>query len=157
MQSNNDQLNQELINFLRQDELDYPGGAEKFGPAVLPLLQEIMKSNDENLATKAAYLAGYIKHDSTDQILSEAAENKFATVRIAAAFGAKKLKSGPAASAILKKVLDDNDAGVLKMGLKTVQDLKMADQFKTRIKKISSAHQDEVIRLSAQKLIKPGK
>lgn len=157
MQSNNDQLNQELIDFLRQDELDYPGGATKFGPAALPLLQEIIKSNDENLATKAAYLAGYIKDDSTDHILSEAADNKFATVRIAAAFGAKKLKSGPAASAILKKILDDNDAGVLKMGLKTVQDLKMTDQFKVRIKKISSAHQDEVIRLSAQKMIKPGK
>ena len=157
MQSNNDQLNQELINFLRQDELDYPAGAVKFGPAVLPLLKEIMKSDDENLATKAAYLAGYIKDDSTDQILSEAAENKFATVRIAAAFGAKKLKSAPAASAILKKILEDNDAGVLKMGLKTVQDLKMSDQFKTRIQKISSVHQDELIRQSAQKLIKPDK
>lgn len=157
MQSNNDNLNQELIDFLRQDELDYPGAAAKFGPAVLPLLQEIIKSDDENLATKAAYLAGYIKGDSTDQILTAAADNKFATVRIAAAFGAKKLKAGPAASAILKKILDDNDAGVLKMGLKSVQDLKMADQFKTRIQKISTAHQDEMIRLSAQKLIKPDK
>ena len=157
MQSNNDQLNQELINFLRQDELDYPEAAQKFGADVLPLLQEIIKSNDENLATKAAYLAGYIKGDSADQVLMEAAENKFATVRIAAAFGAKKLTSSPAATAILKKVLDDQDAGVLKMGLKTVQDLKMSDQFKVRIKKISTAHQDEIIRSSAQKLIKPDK
>ena len=70
MQSNNDNLNQDLIDFLRQDELDYPGGAAKFGSAALPLLQEIIKSDDENLATKAAYLAGYIKDDSTDQILS---------------------------------------------------------------------------------------
>lgn len=153
MQANNDNLNQELINFLRQDELDYPAGAAKFGPAVLPLLQELMKSDDENLATKAAYLAGYIKDDSTADILTEAAGNKFATVRVAAAYGAKSLK--PAlASAILKKVMDDNDAGVLKMGIRSVQDLKMADQFKVRLKKISTAHQDDVIRQSANKLIK---
>jgi HEAT repeat protein len=152
MQSNNDTLNQELINFLRQDELDYPAGAAKFGSSVLPLLQELIKSNDENLATKAAYLAGFIKDDSTESILTEAAGNKFATVRIAAAFGAKKLKPA-SASLVLKKIMDDNDAGVLKMGMKAVQDLKIADQFKTRLKKISTAHQDDIIRQSAGKLI----
>ena len=152
MQSNNDNLNQELINFLRQDELDYPAGAAKFGPAVLPLLQELMQTNDENLATKAAYLAGYIKDDSVADILTEAAGNKFSTVKIAAAFGAKNLKPA-SASAVLKKVMDDNDAGVLKMGIRAVQDLKIADQFKTRLKKISTAHQDVMIRQSANKLI----
>jgi len=153
MQSNNDNLNQELINFLRQDELDYPSGAAKFGAAILPMLQELMKSNDENLATKAAYLAGYIKDDSVENILAEAATHKFQTVRIAAAFGAKKLKPA-SASLVLKKIMDDNDAGVLKMGMRTVQDLKIADQFKTRLKKISTAHQDDIIRQSAGKLIK---
>ncbi len=152
MQSNNDNLNQELINFLRQDELDYPAGAAKFGPTALPLLQELMKSNDENLATKAAYLAGFIKDDSVENILTEAAASKFAPVRIAAAFGAKKLKPA-SASLVLKKIMEDNDAGVLKMGMRAVQDLKIADQFKTRLKKISTAHQDDIIRLSAGKLI----
>ncbi|MEO6681322.1 MAG: HEAT repeat domain-containing protein [Ginsengibacter sp.] len=156
MQSNNDQINQELINFLRQDELDYPAAAAKFGPAVLPILQEILKSDDENLATKAAYLVGYIKDESTPQILTDAADNKFATVRIAAAYGAQKIKSSPAAAKILKKVLEDNDAGVLKMAIKSVKDLKIADQFKVRLKKISTAHQEESIRASAQKLVKPG-
>lgn len=153
MQSNNDNLNQELINFLRQDELDYPAGAAKFGPASLPLLQELMKSNDENLATKAAYLAGFIKDESVTNILTEAASNKFATVRVAAAFGAKKLAPA-SASLVLKKIMDDNDAGVLKMGMNSVQALKIADQFKVRLKKISTAHQDDVIRQSAGKLIK---
>lgn len=153
MQSNNDNLNQELINFLRQDELDYPAGAAKFGPAALPLLQELMKTDDENLATKAAYLAGFIKDDSLRDILTEAAGNKFSTVRIAAAFGAKKLKP-ESASVVLKKVMDDNDTGVLKMAIKSVQDLKIADQFKVRLKKIATAHQDDSIRLSAGKLIK---
>ena len=152
MQSNNDNLNQEVINFLRQDELDYPAGAARFGSAALPLLQELMKSNDENLATKAAYLAGFIKDDSVADILTEAATNKFAPVRIAAAFATKKLKPA-SASLVLKKIMDDNDAGVLKMGMRSVQDLKIADQFKTRLKKISAAHQDDIIRLSAGKLI----
>jgi hypothetical protein len=49
--------------------------------------------------------------------------------------------------------MDDNDAGVLKMGIRAVQDLKIADQFKTRLKKISTAHQDDIIRQSAGKLI----
>lgn len=153
MESNNDKLNQELINFLRQDELDYPAGAAKFGPPSLPLLQELMKSNDENLATKAAYLAGFISDKSVPDILAEAAVNKFATVRVAAAFGAKKLTPA-SASVVLKKIMDDNDSGVLKMGIRAVQDLKIADQFKVRLKKISTAHQDDIIRKSAGKLIK---
>lgn len=153
MQSNNDKSNQELINFLRQDELDYPAGATKFGPAVIPLLRELMKSSDENLATKAAYLAGYIKDDSIENILTEAADSKFSTVRIAAAFGAKKLKPAAAAS-ILKKVMNDNDSGVLKVAIQSVQQLKLADQFKPRLKTISTAHQDDIIRQSAGKLLK---
>ena len=152
MQSNNDKLNQELISFLRQDELDYPAGAAKFGPASLPLLQELIKTDDENLATKAAYLAGFIKDKSVPSILAEAASNKFATVRIAAGFGAKKLAPA-SASAVLQKIMNDNDSGVLKMGISAVHDLKMADQFKARLKKISAAHQDDIIRKSAGKLI----
>lgn len=156
MPTNNDKINQELIDFLKQDELDYPAGAAKFGPAALPLLQEILKSNDENLATKAAYLAGYIKDDGVSSVLADAADNKFATVRIAAAFGANKLKP-LLASPILKKIMEDNDAGVLKMAIKSVKDLKIADQFKVRLKKISTSHQDEIIRQSVQKLITPDK
>ena len=51
MQSNNDNLNQEVINFLRQDELDYPAGAARFGSAALPLLQELMKIVIETLGS----------------------------------------------------------------------------------------------------------
>ncbi len=152
MPTNNDNINQELISFLKQDELDYPAAAAKFGPAVLPLLQEILKSDDENLATKAAYLVGYIKDDAASTVLEDAAVNKFATVRIAAAFGANKLKPAMAAP-ILKKIMEDNDAGVLKMAIKSVHNLKIADQFKVRLKKISTTHQDELIRESVKKLI----
>lgn len=154
MQSNNDQINQELIQFLRQDELNYPAGADKFGAEALPLLQELIKSDDENLASKAAYLAGYIKDEGRHRVLAEAATNKFAPVRIAAAFGARKLKS-TSASEILQTVMADNDAGVLKAAMKSVQDLKVTDQFKTRLKKISTLHQDDLIRQTAKKLIKP--
>mgnify|MGYP000974877440 FL=1 len=152
MPTNNDNINQELINFLKQDELDYPAGAEKFGPAVLPLLQEILKSDDENLATKAAYLAGYIKDDGKSSVLADAADNKFATVRIAAAFGANKLKPS-LASPILKKIMEDNDVGVLKMAITSAKSLKITDDFKDRFKKISTSHQDEHIRESVNKLI----
>ena len=65
----------DLLAFLRQDELDYPAAALKFGVDALPFLKELVVGSDENLAMKAAYLVGYIEGDAADQILEEAADN----------------------------------------------------------------------------------
>lgn len=142
----------DIIAFLRQDELDYPAAAAKFGKGALPFLSELIASSDENLATKAAYLAGYISDTSVKDILQKAAGNNFTTVRIAAAFGAQRLdaKSG---QAILDKSMDDGDPGVLKHALNSAVILNVAKNLKTKISKISKDFADDNIKLQANNLI----
>ena len=149
--TNIEQLNQELIQFLRQDELDYPAGAAKFGAAVLPLLTELINGNDENLAVKAAYLAGYISDSTVKGIIRNAASNKFAAVRVAAAFSAQKMK-GTDATAILEHSLEDSDPGVLKVAMRSVESMKLTKNFKTQLSKIAKANADEAIKSIASDL-----
>ena len=149
--TNIEQLNQELIQFLRQDELDYPAGAAKFGAAVLPLLTELINGTDENLAVKAAYLAGYINDGAVKGIIRQAASNKFAAVRVAAAFSAQKMKSADA-TAILEHSLEDSDPGVLKVAMRSVGNMNLAKNFKTQLSKIAKANADESIKSLATDL-----
>ena len=148
-----EELNQEVIAFLRQDELDYPAGAAKFGPEALPLLKGLIDGNDENLAIKAAYLAGYMKHDSVNDIMIDAASNKFSAVRIAAAFGSKNL-SKEVASKVLEKSLIDTDPGVLKVAIRSIDNLNLARDFKKQLTNISSVQVNEHISNFATALIK---
>lgn len=149
--TNIEQLNQELILFLRQDELDYPAGAAKFGAAVLPLLTELINGNDENLAVKAAYLAGYISDASVKNIITDAAANKFAAVRVAAAFSTQKMKAADA-TAVLERVLEDADPGVLKVAMRSVENMNLAKNFKTQLSKIAKVHADATIKSIATDL-----
>jgi HEAT repeat protein len=145
--------NMDIIAFLRQDELDYPGGAAKFGKAALPFLSELINSNDESMATKAAYLAGYIKNTTVKDILHKAASSNFPTVRIAAAYGAQRLdaKSG---QAVLNKALDDTDPGVIKHAMKSAVTLNVARNLKAKISKISKDFHDEHVKSVANSLMR---
>lgn len=144
---------QELLAFLRQDELDYPAGAKKFGSAALPFLAELVQGGDENLSIKAAYLVGYIDDEAGDDILEMAAEKGIAPVRIAAAFGAQK-RSAKIAESILNKSLDDNDPSVVKFALRSVSTMKMGNTFKSKIDKISKSFLNDEIKSEAQNLLK---
>lgn len=148
-----EELNEQVIAFLRQDELDYPAAAAKFGAAVLPLLKALIEGNDENLAIKAAYLAGYIKDDSVKDIISDAASNKFTAVRVAAAFGSQNLNAADA-SKILDKSLDDTDPGVLKVAIRSVESLNIAKNFKTKLSNIGKVQLDLNVKGFANDLVK---
>lgn len=144
---------QEILAFLRQDELDYPEGAKKFGKEALPFLSELVQGTDENLSIKAAYLVGYIDDEAGNDILQIAAEKGSAPVRIAAAFGAQK-RSAKAAESILSRSLEDNDPSVVKFALRSASAMKMEKTFKTKIDKISKSFLDEGIKSEALKVMK---
>ncbi|MDX5338735.1 MAG: hypothetical protein LPK25_06900 [Cyclobacteriaceae bacterium] len=145
--------NEELLAFLRQDELDYPAAALKFGKESLPFLKELINSSDENLAVKAAYLVGYIDDDSGDQILEEAATKGSAPIRVAAAFGAQSRKSA-GAEAILKKSLEDSDPSVIKFALSSAKKAKLEKTLQPKIEKISKNFLDEGIKSVASEMLK---
>ncbi|MDG1277027.1 MAG: hypothetical protein P8O16_07080 [Algoriphagus sp.] len=144
---------QELLAFLRQDELDYPAGAKKFGEAALPLLAELIEGNDENLSIKAAYLVGYISGTGADEILKGAADRGIAPVRIAAAYGAQK-REPKIAEAILQRSLDDNDPSVVKFAMRSASALNMEKNFKSKIDHISKTFLNDSIKADALNLMK---
>lgn len=143
----------ELLAFLRQDELDYPEAALKFGEDALPFLKELVASSDENLAIKAAYLVGFIQGDEADKILESAATVGSAPIRVAAAFGAQK-RNAASAESILKHSLDDADPSVVKFGLISTKAKKLEANLKTRIDKISKNFLDESIKSVAGEMMK---
>lgn len=144
---------QELLAFLRLDELDYPAGAQQFGKDALPLLADLVAGADENLAIKAAYLAGYINEEGSADILEKAAEKGSAPVRIAAAFGAK-MKKPEVAEAILSKSLDDIDPSVVKFALRSASSLKLEKNLKPKIDKIAKSFQENDILEEAKSILK---
>ncbi|MBN3520778.1 HEAT repeat domain-containing protein [Algoriphagus lutimaris] len=144
---------EELLNFLRQDELDYPAGAKKFGKDALPLLSDLIEGSDENLSMKAAYLVGYIDDDRVGDILKNAAEKGSSTIRIAAAFGAQK-RPPEVAEAILSKSLEDNNPSVVKFAMRSVSSMKLGKNLKSKIDHISKHFLDEDIKKSAKDMMK---
>jgi len=145
-----------LISFLRQDELDYEAASKEFGSDILPALESIIEGQDENMATKATYLAGYIGGDDSAGVLKRAAEVGNSPVRVAAAFGAKKIK-GKGAEEILKVSLSDHDPGVLKYGLKSVNSLRLQKNFKGALDNISKASLEKEIKDLAKQALKKAK
>jgi len=144
---------QELLAFLRQDELDYPAGAKKFGKSALPFLSELIQGSDENLSIKAAYLVGYIEDEASNDILEMAADKGSAPVRIAAAYGAQK-RTAAVAEAILSRSLEDSDPAVVKFGLRSAAAMNLEKTFKTKIDRISKTFLDEGIKSEAMNVLK---
>ncbi len=95
-----------------------PGGS-KVWCSSCTFLQEITEGGDENLATKAAYLLGYINDETAKTALVAAAGNKFTTVRIAAAYGAAS-QDADTAKTILGRLLGDYDHGVVKVTMRSI-------------------------------------
>lgn len=144
---------QDLLDFLRQDELDYPAGAKKFGEAALPLLAELIEGNDENLSIKAAYLVGYISGTGADEILKTAADRGIAPVRIAAAYGAQK-REPKIAESILERSFEDSDPSVVKYAMRSAAALKMEKTFKSKIDHISKTFLNDSIKEQALNIMK---
>jgi hypothetical protein len=67
--------------------------AARLGAAALPVLRDIIKGNDEMLASKATYLVSMISSSETADILRSAGRHNSAIVRVAAAASAGRLKA----------------------------------------------------------------
>ncbi|SFN98430.1 HEAT repeat-containing protein [Nitrosospira briensis] len=107
----------QLQRLLSSDEPNYTALA-RFGPKILPYLDQFVRGPDSDLAAKAASLAGMINHDDAVRVLQRAAKSPSATVRLAAASAALNLQR-PAVSGVLVTLLGDRDPGVRKFAIKS--------------------------------------
>ena len=72
----------QVRNELDPDEPDYVKAA-KLGEEALPYLEEIVKTGDALLASKAAYLASLIPDEKSVTVLETASKSNFPEVRAA--------------------------------------------------------------------------
>ncbi len=102
----------EVRKHLDPEEPNYPAAAAALGAEALPVLERLVRASDPLLASKAAYLASLIPDPAAARVLEVAAASREATVRVAAAAGARQR---PELAAALESLLIDQDAGVRKV------------------------------------------
>jgi HEAT repeat protein len=108
--------------FLTQDEVNY-AAARNLGPEALPLLNELVRGGDLNLASKAAYLASLIPGEQAEAVVHAAAASAEPVVRVAAAAGLRNMAPA-AAERVFDKVKTDADVGVRKAALQSAAALR---------------------------------
>lgn len=119
----------------------------KLGPEALPHLKMIIAANDPLKAAKAAYAASLIGGAEAIELLRVAAEHHDPQVRIAVAHGLQNL-SKTAPGDLVMQSLNDADAGVRKLALKTAGVLKRPE-FSERVAQIEKSDPAEHLRSAA--------
>ncbi|GIG23692.1 hypothetical protein Cch01nite_44160 [Cellulomonas chitinilytica] len=110
---------EQVLGYLDAEEPNYVAAARTLGADALPHLESLIRGDDLARATKAASLAGVIRTPESAQVLAIAAGHDDATVRVAAAAATNHLDPSDA-SPVLSVLLDDADAGVRKLALRSV-------------------------------------
>jgi HEAT repeat protein len=128
---------------LDREEPNYEEAA-RLGAEALPFLEELVKSPDVMLASKATYLASLIRGDRSVKILAMAAEHPDPVVRVAAASGLRNLSEHDAGT-VLDKLASDEDHGVRKVAVKSVSGLR-SPEIVARIQKIAESDPEPFIR-----------
>ncbi|MFC5931441.1 hypothetical protein D6T64_07705 [Cryobacterium melibiosiphilum] len=136
---------------LDPDEVDYTAGA-RLGPEALEHLLTLVTDTDPGLAAKAAYLAGKIRGDRSEEVLAAAAASEDALVRVAAASAAALL--GPdSASRVLTDLVVDADSGVQKLALRSVPSEPSAE-LRSRVRDVSASAAEPGLRLMADNVLR---
>ncbi len=133
------------------DEIDYPAAAQELGPEALPLLGELAVGGDTMLASKAVYLAGLISDTGSASILERATKHPDPVVRVAAAAGLGKLAEEDA-EAHIDELLQDEDAGVRKVAIKTASNFSSA-ALTARVEKLAEQDPEPAMRELAEQAI----
>ena len=137
---------QQVLAEIDREEPNYPAIA-KLGPEALPHLRMIIAADDPLKAAKAAYAASLIGGADAIELLRVAAEHHDPQVRIAVAHGLQNLLEAAPSELVLKS-LNDPDAGVRKLALKTTAMLKRGE-FSRRVAEIEKSDPAEHLRSAA--------
>ena len=137
----------DVLAEIDKDEPDYPAAAKGLGGEALPLLEQIVEAQDSMRASKAAYLAALIGGADAAPVLEKAASHGDARVRVAAAHALGAAPGPP--PALLERLLDDADAGVRKVALRSAAESK-ASHLKAKITAMGRSDPEEFVRTVAK-------
>lgn len=133
---------QQVRAHLEPEEPNYAAAAQ-LGPDALPVLEQLVRSADPLLASKAAYLASMIPDRRAAKVLEAAAQRDEPTVRVAAAAG---LQRAPAlAEEVAMDLIADQDPGVRKVALKSMRG-KMTPALRARVENRAASESDPTLR-----------
>jgi len=134
---------------LDPEEPDY-AEAQKLGPEAVPHLKELVQGPDLGLASKAAYLASLIESEGSLEVLTIAATSAEPVLRVAAASAIRNLPERDA-ERVMDLVLEDKDAGVRKVTLRSAAQLR-SPRLAAKIRKLAEHDPESSIRALATEI-----
>jgi HEAT repeat protein len=106
------------LSSIEPDEATYDG----IGPAEVPLLEELLRHNEAWMSSRAVFALSRVPQGAGVTVLSRAAGDARAEVRVAVAASAMNLRPNDANN-ILLRLLADPDLGVRKFAVQSVSRL----------------------------------
>jgi len=134
---------------LDPEEPDY-AEAQKLGPEAVPHLKELVQGPDLGLASKAAYLASLIESEGSLEVLTIAATSAEPVLRVAAASAIRNLPERDA-ERVMDLVMEDKDAGVRKVTLRSAAQLR-SPRLAAKIRKLAEHDPESSIRALATEI-----
>ena len=134
---------------LDPEEPDY-AEAQKLGPEAVPHLKELVQGPDLGLASKAAYLASLIESEGSLEVLTIAATSAEPVLRAAAASAIRNLPERDA-ERVMDLVMEDKDAGVRKVTLRSAAQLR-SPRLAAKIRKLAEHDPESSIRALATEI-----
>lgn len=103
------------------DEPEYEALVSRLSAEDIPTLVELSKEPDLAIATKAISCLGHMGNERALAGLREAVDHQDPVRRVAAANSLQNMANVQGSVQLLERLLDDNDIGVRKFALKTVE------------------------------------
>ena len=141
---------EDVLAVLTQDEVDY-GRAQQLGPEVVPFLDQLVRGEDLNLASKAAYLSSLIDSDRSADVLAAAAARPEPVVRVAAASGVRNLKEEQA-ERLIERLQGDSDPGVRKVLVSSAVRFK-SPRLIEQVRRMAEQDPEPFVRASAERSV----
>jgi len=142
----------QILSLITSDEPDYAGMANSWSKEDYKELNELATGPDIILATRAIICLGLMKSHKSLLGVTLAAQSTNPDLRVAAAQALRNLSKFHSGVELLDKLLDDDDIGVRKFALKSVEDAKIST-LKDKVNKMSVNEETELMKKLAKKVM----
>jgi HEAT repeat protein len=143
---------EELVRLINLDEPDYPSIISQLHDDDIPLLAQLAQDPNPGLATKAISCLGLMGNEAAVAGLQPVATHRDPVYRIAAAQALRHVPSSTAGVRLLGKLLDDQDVGVRKFALKSV-DVANISSLKEQVRQVNLREQNEGLKTMSQSIL----
>lgn len=143
---------EELVRLINLDEPDYPSIVRQLTKDDIPLLTQLAQDPNPGLATKAISCLGLMGDEAAVAGLQGAVAHPDPVYRIAAAHALRNVPASATGVRLLSKLLDDQDVGVRKFALKSV-DLGNISSLKEQVRQVNLREQNEGLKTMSQSIL----